>query len=71
MYWYICGVVGFQFLFLFVMNLGFLPMWTLIEYMQLCAFIPLYNFKMIPYLYDAFKPFLVSHMVLTNETVIL
>ena len=48
-------------------NIGFLPLWTLIEYMQLCAFIPLYNFRMIPYLYDAFKPFLVSHLVLTDE----
>ena len=32
------------------------------------AIIPLYNFTLIPYLYDAFKPFLVSHLVLTNET---
>ena len=39
--------------------------------MQLCAFIPLYNFKMIPYLYDAFKPFLVSHLVLSNEPFVL
>lgn len=39
--------------------------------MQLCAFIPLYNFKMIPYLYDTFKPFLVSHLVLTNKAFIL
>merc|ERR1712127_751634 len=39
--------------------------------MQLVSFIPLYNFRMIPYLYDAFKPFLVSHLVLTNETFIL
>jgi len=71
MYWYLCGIVAFQFLFLFVRNLGLLPMWTLIEYMQLCAFIPLYNFKMIPYLYDAFKPFLVSHLILTNDAYVL
>ena len=71
MYWYLCFIVGFQFALLFFLNLGFLPIWTLIEYMQLCAFIPLYNFRMIPYLYDAFKPFLVSHLVLTNETFIL
>lgn len=51
--------------------MGFLPVWTLIEYMQLVSFIPLYNFRLIPYLYDAFKPFLVSHLVLTNETFIL
>lgn len=51
-----------------IRNVGLLPVWTLIEYMQLVAFIPLYNFTLIPYLYDAFKPFLVSHLVLTNET---
>jgi hypothetical protein len=71
MYYYLCAVVTLQFIWLFYKNLSLLPMWTLIEYMQLCAFIPLYNFKMIPYLYDAFKPFLVSHLVLTNETFIL
>jgi len=70
-YWYLCFVVAGQFLMLFAARVGFLPLWTLIEYMQLCAFIPLYNFKLIPYLYDAFKPFLVSHLVLTNESHVL
>jgi len=70
-YWYLCGVVAFQFVMLALRNIGFLPLWTLIEYMQLCAFIPLYNFRMIPYLYDAFKPFLVSHLVLTNDPKVL
>jgi hypothetical protein len=32
-YWYLVGIVGFQFLLLFVRNVGFLPLWTLIEYM--------------------------------------
>lgn len=70
-YWYLCGIVIIQYIFLFVRNVGFLPVWTLIEYMQLCAFIPLYNFRMIPYLYDMFKPFLVSHLVLSNEAYVL
>lgn len=70
-YWYLCFVVAGQFLMLFAGRVGFLPLWTLIEYMQLCAFIPLYNFRLIPYLYDAFKPFLVSHLVLTNESHVL
>ena len=35
--------------------------------MQLVAFMPLYNFKLIPYLYDAFKPFLISHMILFDS----
>lgn len=68
LYWYICGIVFFQFFMLMARNVGLLPVWTMIEYMQLVSFIPLYNFTLIPYLYDAFKPFLVSHLVLTNET---
>jgi len=71
MYFYICGIVFLQFFILLWRNVGLLPVWTMIEYMQLVSFIPLYNFRMIPYLYDAFKPFLVSHLVLTNETFIL
>jgi len=70
LYWYLCGIVVLQLFMLFMRNVGFLPLWTLIEYMQLCAFIPLYNFRMIPYLYDAFKPFLVSHLVLSNKAFI-
>jgi len=70
-YWYLCGIVATQFVVLFLRNVGFLPVWTIIEYMQLVSFIPLYNFRMIPYLYDAFKPFLVSHLILTNKTFVL
>ena len=29
---------------------------------------PLYNFKLIPYLYDAFKPMLVGHVILFNDS---
>lgn len=67
-YWYLCGAVWLQFAILLVRGVGFFPLWTVIEYMQLVAFIPLYNFRLIPYLYDAFKPMLVSHLVLTNES---
>ena len=70
-YWYLLGVIVFQFFMLYFRDIGFLPLWTLIEYMQLCAFIPLYNFRLIPYLYDTFKPFLVSHLVLSNKAYIL
>merc|ERR1719498_1711765 len=70
-YWYLLGVIVFQFFMLYFRDIGFLPLWTLIEYMQLCAFIPLYNFRLIPYLYDTFKPLLVSHLVLSNKSYIL
>ena len=29
---------------------------------------PIYNFRLIPYLYDAFKPALVAHMIIFDET---
>jgi len=29
---------------------------------------PIYNFRLIPYLYDAFKPTLVSHLIIFDET---
>jgi hypothetical protein len=62
------GLVLLQFALLFFRNVGFLPVWTLIEYMQLIAFMPIYNFKLIPYLYDTFKPFLVGHLILFNDS---
>lgn len=64
LYWVGMGIVFLQFFALLYRDVTFLPLWTLIEYMQLVAFMPLYNFKLIPYLYDAFKPFLISHLIL-------
>lgn len=32
-YWYLCGIVGLQYIMLACRNVGFLPVWTLIEYM--------------------------------------
>ena len=29
---------------------------------------PIYNFRLIPYLYDAYKPTLVSHLIMFNST---
>lgn len=53
---------------LMLRRVGLLPVWILIEYLQLIAFMPIYNFRLIPYLYDAFKPALVSHMILFDRT---
>ena len=68
LYWVMIGIVAIQFFMLLFRNVGFLPLWTLIEYMQLIAYMPIYNFKLIPYLYDVFKPFLVSHLILFDES---
>ena len=45
-----------------------LPLWVFLEYLQLVAFMPIYNFKLIPYLYDAFKPALVGHAIIFDDT---
>ena len=68
LYYAMIAIIVIQFIVLLVRNVTLLPLWTLIEYMQLIAFMPLYNFKLIPYLYDAFKPMLVGHLILFNDS---
>lgn len=68
MYWVMIGIIVTQFFLLMWRGVGLLPVWTLIEYMQLVAFMPIYNFRLIPYLYDAFKPALVSHMIIFDKS---
>lgn len=70
LYYVMIALIIIQFFVLFFRNVGLLPLWVLLEYMQLIAFMPLYNFKLIPYLYDAFKPFLVAHLILFNDFMI-
>jgi len=68
MYWVLIGIILIQFALLTLRRVGLLPMWVFIEYLQLVGFMPIYNFRLIPYLYDAFKPSLVSHMIIFDET---
>ena len=70
-FWVIIILLAIQFSLLFCMGVGMIPMWTMIEYMQLISFIPLFNFRFIPYVYDAFKPFLISHLILSNTPLVL
>lgn len=64
LYYVMIAIVVVQFFMLLFSNVGLLPLWILIDYMQLVAFMPIYNFKLIPYLYDSFRPFLISHLIL-------
>lgn len=68
MYWVLIGIIVVQFFALLGRGVGLLPMWVFIEYLQLVGFMPIYNFRLIPYLYDAFKPSLVAHMILFDDT---
>jgi hypothetical protein len=68
MYYVIIGLILTQFVLLLWRGVGLLPVWILIEYLQLVGFMPIYNFRLIPYLYDAFKPALVAHMIIFDDT---
>lgn len=68
MYYVVIALIFVQFILLVFRGVGLFPMWILIEYLQLVAFMPIYNFRLIPYLYDAFKPALVSHLIIFDET---
>lgn len=70
LYYVMIVIILLQFVLLLFRNVTLLPLWTLVEYMQLIAFMPLYNFKLIPYLYDAFKPMLVGHIILFNDSML-
>lgn len=68
MYWVLIAIILVQFVVLSIRGVGLLPVWVFIEYLQLVGFMPIYNFRLIPYLYDAFKPSLVAHMIIFDDT---
>ena len=68
MYWVLSAIIVVQFVALTLRGVGLLPVWIFIEYLQLVAFMPIYNFRLIPYLYDAFKPSLVAHAIIFDDT---
>jgi hypothetical protein len=57
LFWFLCAWVPVQFVAFFLTRTSLLPCWTLIEYMQLFAYIPLMKYNLMPYLYDLFRPF--------------
>lgn len=52
---------------MFVSGVGFFPLWIVLEYIQMVAVVPLNNFRIIPFVYDIFKPFFVTHFVFTDQ----
>ena len=66
-YWYVLGFFVLEFFVLLVSNVGFFPLWIVLEYIQMVAVVPLNNFRIIPFVYDIFKPFYVTHFVFTDQ----
>ena len=52
-----------QLVLLIYKKVGFLTFWVLIDYAQLIAFLPLFTSRCVPYIYEAFRPFLFSHFI--------
>jgi len=52
-----------QLVLLIYKKVGFLTFWVLIDYAQLIAFLPLFTSRCVPYIYEAFRPFLFSHLI--------
>ena len=67
-YWVLIGMIVAQIVLLSVRGVDLLLVWIFIEYLQLISFMPISNFNLIPYLYDAFRPSLVTHAILLDDT---
>ena len=70
-YWYIGCFIIVQTFIVFKSKITTLPLWTFLEFMQMYSYLPLLHFNLFPYIYDIFKPFLTSHLILTNETLMM
>ena len=51
-------------------NVGLLPMWTLIDYMQWISLLPLLKIKYFPDAIDTFKPALLTNFVILDNSLI-
>ena len=58
-----CFIIA-QIVTLIYKNVGLLTFWILIDYMQLISFLPLQQARCIPWVYEIFRPMLLSHFIL-------
>ena len=59
----ICIFLLASFFILSCTKVGMLPLWTFIDYFQLISLLPVIKVKLIPYVYDIFKPALVTNLI--------
>ena len=71
MYWLLGGFFFCQTIIVFRSRITTLPLWTFLEFMQLYSYLPLLHFNLLPYIYDIFKPFLTSHLILTDDALMM
>ena len=70
-YWILGGFFFCNTIIVFRSRITTLPLWTFLEFMQLYSYLPLLHFNLLPYIYDIFKPFLVSHLILTDDALMM
>lgn len=57
-----------QLIVLIYKGVGLLTIWILLDYCQMISFLPLHTARCVPYVYEAFRPLLISHMIFNIET---
>lgn len=69
------GIVVYILLFVYLIahfvvylikHINLFTFWTFIEYSQLVAYLPLLSARYVPYLYDSFKTFLMTHCLFSR-----
>ena len=68
-YWLLLLFLVCQFVLLICKKSGLFTFWTFIEYAQLVSYMPLLSARYLPYLYESFKTFLVSHLIFARGTI--
>lgn len=58
------ALTAIQIVLLLYKNVGLVSFWVLVDYAQLIAYLPLMTSRCVPFVYQAFRPFLVSHFIL-------
>ena len=64
--WLLVILIVCQFLLLLYKDMSLLTLWAFIEYCQLVSFLPLMRSRYVPWLYEAYRPFLFSHLIFDN-----
>lgn len=57
-----------QVILLALRNVSLFSFWKFIDYAQLVAYLPLFSSRYIPYIYESYKTFMMTHLVFTRTT---
>ena len=67
LFWLLICIVIFQFIILEYDEVSLLIFWEFIAYGQLISYLPLMRSLYVPWLYEVYRPFLISHLICSQE----